>query len=89
LREIEQLTLWELNDLMGYWKDHPPVHMLVAAYLLGNSKVSSRGKKPDDAFGRGYNTRKDSFQEFTHQVTLAGGTIHNHLPAAYRNHANL
>jgi len=25
--------MWDLADLQGYWVDHPPVHVMVAAYL--------------------------------------------------------
>jgi hypothetical protein len=27
------MTLPQLNELLEYWKDHPPVHELVAGYL--------------------------------------------------------
>jgi len=27
------MTLFDLEELTGYWADHPPLHILVAAYL--------------------------------------------------------
>jgi hypothetical protein len=27
------MTLFEVEELAGYWADHPPVHLMVAAYL--------------------------------------------------------
>jgi hypothetical protein len=32
-REIGELTLPELDELLAYWRDHPPLHVLAAAYL--------------------------------------------------------
>jgi hypothetical protein len=73
LHEIELLTLWELNDLMAYWKDYPPTHVLVAAYLMGGKKQRklSTSEKPDQA-------------ELSHAVAAAGGTSHARLPPIYR-----
>jgi hypothetical protein len=74
LHEIEQLTLWELNDLMAYWKDYPPTHVLVAAYLMGG------GKKAHTSSRKG-----QKFEELSHAVSAAGGTLINKLPAFYKN----
>jgi hypothetical protein len=30
---VGDLTLWDLQDLNEYWAAHPPVHLMVAAYL--------------------------------------------------------
>ena len=30
---IYELSLPEVDNLYAYWSDHPPVHLLVAAYL--------------------------------------------------------
>jgi hypothetical protein len=27
------MTLFDVDELTGYWTDHPPLHLLVAAYL--------------------------------------------------------
>jgi hypothetical protein len=32
-RDIDELTLFDIDDLCGYWADHPPTHVLVAAFL--------------------------------------------------------
>lgn len=33
LRQVRDLSLFDLRDLQAYWADHPPVHVMVAAYL--------------------------------------------------------
>ena len=40
------MTLFDFEELARYWVDHPPVHILVAAYL-GLSKY--RGRPPPNA----------------------------------------
>jgi hypothetical protein len=58
---------------MAYWKDYPPTHVLVAAYLMGGKKSS------------GANARKESnFRELTQAVSFAGGTVTKKLPQIYR-----
>ena len=32
-REVESLTLREANELMKYWSEHPPMHVLLAATM--------------------------------------------------------
>lgn len=32
-REVEALTLREANELLEYWSEHPPAHVLLAAML--------------------------------------------------------
>ncbi|HZU31059.1 MAG TPA: hypothetical protein VFB79_08095 [Candidatus Angelobacter sp.] len=84
MHHIEQLTLWDLNDLMAYWHDYPPTHVLVAAYLTnGNKKTSGKhrqnktgvDKKANSSFG---------FDDLAREVAFAGGTITNKLPETYR-----
>lgn len=31
--QVGELTLMEYSDLRRYWADHPPLHLMVAAYL--------------------------------------------------------
>lgn len=42
------MTLPRLDALMGYYEDHPPVHLMVAAYLGIRSKARPRadGARP-------------------------------------------
>jgi hypothetical protein len=58
---------------MVYWKDYPPTHVLVAAYLMSGKKqrkISAGGK------GR--------FEELSHAVIAAGGAANRKLPDLYR-----
>lgn len=33
------MTLWDLRDFQSYWAEHPPLHVMVAAYLgIGRSR---------------------------------------------------
>jgi hypothetical protein len=73
--EIERLTLWELNDLMAYWKDCPPTHVLVAAYLMGGKKSS---------IGKARRQGQNNFDELTQAVSFAGGSVTKKLPQFYK-----
>jgi hypothetical protein len=47
------MTLFDLEELMAYWVEHPPVHILVGAYLgLGKHlrwRIPSAGSEPGPA----------------------------------------
>ena len=73
--EIEQLTLWELNDLMAYWKDYPPPHVLVGAYLMSGKKSSA---------GKVRRQGPSNFDELTQAVSFAGGSVTQKLPHCYK-----
>jgi hypothetical protein len=32
-REVESLTLIDANELLEYWSEHPPAHVLLAAMM--------------------------------------------------------
>ena len=74
--EIDQLTLWEVTELFSYWQNHPPTHILVGAYLSGGKKLSSTKRRQTAGHPK--------FDELTHAVALAGGTLNNVLPAPYK-----
>jgi hypothetical protein len=41
------MTLFQIEELTSYWAQHPPVHLLVAAYLgVGKNKSMGRGPPP-------------------------------------------
>jgi hypothetical protein len=47
------MTLFQLEELTSYWAHHPPLHLLIAAYLgVGNNnarrlpKAMGRGPRP-------------------------------------------
>jgi hypothetical protein len=45
------MTLFQIEELTSYWAQHPPVHLLVAAYLgVGKNKY---GQLPPTSMGRG------------------------------------
>jgi hypothetical protein len=67
--------LFELNDLMAYWKDYPPTHVLVAAYLMGGKKGSA---------GKTRRQGQSDFNELTQAVSLAGGSVTQKLPQFYK-----
>ena len=78
------MTLWELNDLMVYWKDYPPTHVLVGAYLMGGNKThpSKRRQERNHSGARG--DVKTEFSDLVREVALAGGATHQKLPEIYR-----
>ena len=74
LHEIDQLTLWEANELFTYWQDYPPTHALVAAYLgLGRNRATKSSRASGD------------FEELAQAIIAAGGSIKKKLPAQYKN----
>ena len=46
---IDEMTLLDFEELAAYWVEHPPVHILVAAYLGLGSKKLSRSEASDSA----------------------------------------
>jgi hypothetical protein len=65
--------LWEVNDLFGYWQQHPPVHVLVAAYLLGGSDRQRGASKEAQMAG------------ITAAIHSLGGSHRGKLPEHYRS----
>jgi hypothetical protein len=60
---------------MAYWKDYPPTHVLVAAYLMGGKRHSpSKSRRQAD----------NSFGELTQAVSFAGGSVAKKLPQFYK-----
>jgi hypothetical protein len=50
------MTLLDFEELTSYWAEHPPVHILVAAYLgIGSKKIA--GCRASDASGRTHSGR--------------------------------
>jgi hypothetical protein len=48
------MTVLEVEELTGYWTDHPPLHLLLAAYLgrqrgrpAASSKLQLPGRSPN------------------------------------------
>jgi len=76
MREIEQLTLWELNDLMAYWKDYPPTHVLVAAL----PEWAAREKGPARIGAR----LPDTLMNSRRPCLFAGGSVSKKLPQIYK-----
>jgi hypothetical protein len=52
------MTLFHIEELTSYWAEHPPVHLLVAAYLgVGKNKDA---RLPPTSMGRGPRPSSDS-----------------------------
>jgi hypothetical protein len=60
---------------MAYWKDYPPTHVLVAAYLMGGKRKTA---------GKTRNLTDGHFNELTQAVSFAGGTSTKKLPPIYK-----
>lgn len=76
------MTLFDYEELCGYWSDHPPVHLLVAAYL-GIKSSGSNGHssvKPPSA---------QDFSEVRMFPGMAEGDIHAGLPQPVFDFAEL
>jgi hypothetical protein len=54
------MTLLEVEELTRYWIDHPPLHLMVAAYLgLGRDKGRRTASGPSVAKSRGRGAHAD------------------------------
>jgi hypothetical protein len=52
------MTLFQVEELTSYWAQHPPLHLLVAAYLgIGRN---SKARLPPTSMGRGQQPGSDS-----------------------------
>jgi hypothetical protein len=52
------MTLFHIEELTSYWAQHPPVHLLVAAYLgVGKNK---NARMPSTSMVRGQQPSSDS-----------------------------
>lgn len=76
--------MWDVNDLMDYWQDYPPTHVLVAAYLMGGNKSSSSKRRRDRTTGSASDNTSSNFNELAHEVSLAGGSVNKKLPEIYK-----
>ena len=52
------MTLFQIEELTSYWAQHPPLHLLIAAYL-GVGKNKSAGLPPT-SMGRGARPSPDA-----------------------------
>jgi hypothetical protein len=81
---VSQLTLWEVDDLMNYWKDHPPVHVLAAAFLMGDKARRSKARPYHQLKNDANVSTELSFHDLAREIIHAGGTVLNKLPDIYR-----
>lgn len=70
-----------MNDLMAYWQNYPPTHVLVAAYLMGGSKRLPSKRRRENYTG---GNPSNNLDELTQAVYSAGGTMNNKLPHIYK-----
>ncbi|HET8891729.1 MAG TPA: hypothetical protein VFQ41_22720 [Candidatus Angelobacter sp.] len=60
---------------MAYWKDYPPTHVLVGAYLMGGKrKTAGKTQGPSDG----------NCEDLKQAVSLAGGSVAKKLPQFYK-----
>jgi hypothetical protein len=52
------MTLFQIEELTSYWAQHPPLHLLIAAYLGVGKNKSAR--LPPTSMGRGQRANSDS-----------------------------
>lgn len=65
------MTLPQATELMEYWRDHPPVHELVAAYLGYEKPMTTEQKVSQGSM---------SFEEFAHYAQKTGGKVNTGPP---------
>lgn len=47
-REIEEMSLCDLLDLLDYWQDTPPAHVVLAArYMVRSGRTGRRESAPE------------------------------------------
>ncbi|HYL92763.1 MAG TPA: hypothetical protein VEW69_06360 [Alphaproteobacteria bacterium] len=68
--------MWEAHELLEYWQEYPPTHVLVAAYVL---RGQQRGKK------RSGGKPQAEHDELMQMVGSAGGGVRGRLPEIYRS----
>ena len=72
---------------MDYWRDYPPTHVMVAAYLMGGKAPSGKrrhGNNSADSSG----DAEGKFNALVRDVASAGGTLNKRLPEIYRQCRN-
>jgi len=68
--------LWEVNELFEYWRDYPPTHILVSAYLTGGKQSSSDKNRLKS---------NSNLDDLAQAVSLAGGRVSNKRPRIYQS----
>lgn len=61
---MDALTLWQVDELFEYWNQHPPVHILLGAYLGVGGQKDSRSS-----------IKSGSREELMRDVTDIGGVV--------------
>ena len=49
---IDSMTLLDVEELARYWADHPPAHLLLAAFIGGGQKTAPLAASSKDDFRR-------------------------------------
>jgi hypothetical protein len=73
------MTLFQVEELTSYWAQHPPLHLLVAAYLgVDRHKY---GLKPPTFAGRGQRSSSDAGSALAQLgPEFSAGDVHAGLP---------
>jgi hypothetical protein len=82
------MTLFQIEELTSYWAQHPPVHLLVAAYLgVGKNNTA---RLPPTSMGRGQQPSSNSSSLLAQLGPGFGaGDVNAGLPPAILDFAKL
>jgi hypothetical protein len=64
----QTMTLPRLRGMVRYWKDHPPLHVLAAAYVLGADKGKGKAAAAQP-------NQTGSLKDLMREFGAAGGHI--------------
>jgi hypothetical protein len=82
------MTLFQVEELTSYWAEHPPLHLLFAAYLgVGNER---RARLPQVSMPRGQHQSSDVGSMVAHLGPgFSTGDVHAGLPPVVLNFGEL
>jgi hypothetical protein len=87
---IDAMTLFDVEELTHYWIDHPPLHLMVAAYL-GIGKQRSGHSSPSNAKAPAGRTSDGNVARFLAEFgnAFSNGDVHAGLNPVVLDFAEL